>query len=281
MRPPCPFAVDFAPAPPLLLHRPPLRRTDSNSPLRRAGGRTLAFVSHYLPRGHTLRCETGGDWPAGPCAPVRLMHDASPDVGKWIQSVWRAPDRRLFGWYHGEVFLEASRLFVPHVGALVSDDDGLTWSFLGELLRAADSDVDPAYANGFLAGGYGDFCVVPDRAAEWFYLCYSSYVPDETRQGVAVARYRVADRAAPRRLELWRDGAWRARRTGEDATPVFPARRGWRHRDPDAFWGPAIHYNRALDRFVMLLNWTTEGNADMVQRGVFVSFNTDLADPDG
>ncbi len=31
----------------------------------------------------------------------------------------------------------------------------------------------------------------------------------------------------------------------------------------------------------MLLNWTEEGSADIVQRGVFVSFNDDLANPAG
>ncbi len=31
----------------------------------------------------------------------------------------------------------------------------------------------------------------------------------------------------------------------------------------------------------MLLNWTENGNADIVQRGVFVSFNADLGNPAG
>jgi hypothetical protein len=273
-----PFAVDFAPAEPMLLHRAPLRRTDSNSPLRRHAGRTLTFVSHYLPRGHTLRCETAGDWPNGQYEDVRLLDDPTPDVGKWIQSVWQDPDGRLFGWYHGEVFFEDSRLFVPHIGALVSADQGRSWMLLGELMRASPAGVDMTYQNGFLAGGYGDFCVVPDGAGEWFYLHYSCYGPDEARQGVSVARYPIAARDRPPELELWCDGAWRR---VADATPIFPAKRGWRHRDPDAFWGPAIHYNHALGCFVMLLNWTMGGKADMVQRGVFISFNKDLADPTG
>lgn len=36
-------------------------------------------------------------------------------------------------------------------------------------------------------------------------------------------------------------------------------RRGWRHADPDGFWGPALHYNRALGAFVMLFNRTAGG----------------------
>lgn len=275
------IAVDLVPAEPLKLHAPPLRRTDSNSPVRRAGGRTLAFVSHYLPRGHTLRADAAGRWPQGGYEPVRFLDDPAPEMGKWIQSVWRAPDGGLDGWYHAEELACERRLFLPHIGAVRSSDDGRSWRLLGDLLRRPFAEADCGYANGFLAGGYGDFCVVPDRAGQWFYLHYSSYVPQEALQGVCVARYPVAARDRPAGLELWRDGAWRPKAAGEDATPILGVDRGWRHRDPAAFWGPALHYNRALGCYVMLLNRTQDGNADIVQRGVFASFNDDLADPAG
>jgi hypothetical protein len=265
------LAVDLVPAEPIKLHAPPLRRTDSNSPVLRAGGRTLAFVSHYLPRGHTLRWSGVQPWPDGgpdgAWEPVRFLDDPAPEMGKWIQSVWRAPDGALYGWYHAEEWL--GRLFLPHIGAARSADDGRTWSFLGDLLRRPIAEADNGWANGFLAGGYGDFCVVPDRAGQWFYLHYSSYVPDERQQGVCVARYPVALRDRPGRLECLGAG------------PIFGVDRGWRHRDPTAFWGPAVHYNRALSCYVMLLNRTQDGNADIVQRGVFVTFNDDLANPAG
>jgi len=273
-----PWVVDLVPAEPLKLHVPPLRRTDSNSPLLRTGGNTLAFVSHYQPRGHTLRCASAGRWPDGTWSPVRFIDDPAPEMGKWIQSVWRAPDGPLFGWYHAEELAPGDRrLFLPHIGAIVSHDDGRSWRFLGDLLRRPLAEADCSFANGFLAGGYGDFCVVPDRAGQWFYLHYSCYLPDESRQGVSVARYRVAAREQPAGLEFWRDGKWQ----GDEATPLFAVTRGWRHRDPAAYWGPAVHYNRALDLFVMLLNRTQDGNADIVQRGVYITFNADLGDPAG
>ena len=274
--------IEIVPAKPLLLHRPPLQRTDANSPVLRRDGRTLAFVSHYLPRGHTLRhAEESSLWPDGSFEPVRLLDDATPEVGKWIESVWRAPDGRLFGWYHAEELPCPTRLFVPHIGALASDDEGRSWRFLGELMRAPPDSFDCTYRNGFLAGGYGDFCVVPDRGAQWFYLHYSSYVRDERKQGVSVLRYPVTARERPVGLEFWRDGAWHVKEGTNDATPIFGVARGWQHRDPAAYWGPAIHYNRDLDLHVMLLNWTENGNADIVQRGVFVSFNADLGNPAG
>ena len=55
--------------------------------------------------------------------------------------------------------------------------------------------------------------------------------------------------------------------------------RGWRHADPDGFWGPAVHYNWALDAYVMLLNRTSGGEADLVQEGIYASINRTLDDP--
>ena len=275
------IGFEFAPSDPLLLHAPPLRRTDSNSPVLRRDGDALGFVSHYLPRGHTYRRfgETSL-WPQGALEAVTILDDPAPEVGKWIQSVWRAPDDRLFGWYHAEERVPAAKpLFLPHIGALQSEDDGRSWRLIGEVLRVPFAEADCSYQNGFLTGGYGDFCVVPDRQGDWFYLHYSAYVPDERYQGIAVLRYPVAARERPVDLEVWRDGCWQPMMARQDGTPIFGVNRGWRHRDPAAWWGPAIHYNRDLQTFVMLLNRTENGNADIVQRGVFISFNDDLGCP--
>ncbi|MBM3647064.1 MAG: hypothetical protein FJX11_04650 [Alphaproteobacteria bacterium] len=276
-------SVRLVPAEPLRLHPPSIRRTDCNSPLLRRGGRTLCLVSHYLPKGHTLRAVDGGSlWPRGPFDAVRLIDDPEPTVGKWIQTVWRAADGTLFGWFQAEEPTSCAKpLFLPHIGALRSDDDGLSWRFLGTLLRAPRDDADCDNGNGFFAGGYGDFCVIGDRIGAWFYLHYSSYVADENAQGICVLRYPVTTRQRPDALEAWCDGRWAALDQGRPVMPIFGVRRGWRHRDPAAFWGPAIHYNRDLDLFVMMLNWTEGGSADFVQRGIFVSFNEDPADPTG
>ena len=277
------IGFELVPADPLLLHAPPLRRTDANSPLLRRRGHTLAFVSHYLPLGHTYR-RVGEQslWPGGALDPVKLIDDPTPAVGKWIQSVWRAPDDKLFGWYHAEEVVPCAKpLFLPHIGALRSEDEGRSWRLIGEVLRVPYAEADCSYQNGFLTGGYGDFCVVPDRSAKWFYVHYSAYVPDEQLQGVSVLRYPVSTRDRPVALELWRDGYWQSKVGRQDGTPIFGVGRGWRHRDPSAYWGPAIHFNRDLGCFVMLLNWTEDGASDIVQRGVFVSFNEDLANPSG
>jgi hypothetical protein len=97
-------------------------------------------------------------------------------------------------------------------------------------------------AHGFLAGGYGDLCVVPDRAATWLYLLFTSYHTDPQAQGIAVAR-------------------------------------GWRHADPESLWGPAVHFNRELGRYVMRLNHTANATGDLRQEGVYVSCSSALDDP--
>ncbi|MGE0154456.1 MAG: hypothetical protein AB7R90_17705 [Reyranellaceae bacterium] len=292
------IAVEIRPAPRLTLHGPTgdgavLARTDCNSPVLRQAGRALAFVSHYAPRGRTWRRAAADPFDtAATLQQVRLLDDPAPTVGKWIESVWREPQDgpvdggmggRLFGWYHAEEpadcpALLPRRLFVPHIGALLSDDDGASWRFLGEVLRAPRDQIDCGFANGFVTGGYGDFCVVAE--GDFFYLHYSSYVADQAAQGVCVARYPIAARERPAGVQHWRDGVWRMMGDHELPHPLLPAQRGWRHADPESFWGPALHFNRGLECWAMLLNHA-QGGRDIHQEGIYVAFNRRLADPGG
>jgi hypothetical protein len=284
------IAVEIVSAPRLTLHGPTrdgavLARTDCNSPVLREKGRALAFVSHYEPRGQTWRRAAADPFDTTvPLEPTALLDDPTPRIGKWIESIWREPGAhggRLHGWYHAEVPADcpdpARRLFVPHIGALVSEDDGASWRFLGELLRAPQDQVDCGFANGFVTGGYGDFSVVAE--GDHFYLHYSSYVAAEAAQGVCVARYPLAERGRPGGVQRWRDGRWIEAPAHALPQPLLPVRRGWRHADPDAFWGPALHYNRGLGCWVMLLNHA-QGRY-IQQEGIYVAFNASLADPAG
>ena len=270
------FLAALHEAPLLLLHPPHMPRCDSNSPvIHDAEGRIMAFVSHHKPIGHSYRrTGRGGLSSLGPPEQVRLLQDASPLVGKWIEAVWQDPDGRLFGWLHAEVPAPgASPLFVPEILRVVSEDGGRVWRSLGVLLRAPAALVDPDARNGYIAGGYGDFCVVPDRSRRWLYVALTSYGADERRQGVALIRHPIAARDAPadilaERLECRAGGAWRPLRPLEPPPAWLPAARGWRHQDPDAFWGPAIHWNHGLGRFVMLLSRSRAGAPAFRQDGV-------------
>ena len=71
---------------------------------------------------------------------------------------------------------------------------------------------------------------------------------------------------------------------GGRLTPVFPAARDWALYDPDAFWGPSIHRNTHLERYVVLLNRTKgrpPGGQAWFQEGIYVSFADDLSRPEG
>lgn len=272
--------VVFRAAPAITLHDRACWRTDGNSPVRLARDGATAFYSSYTPIGHTLRRRGHSDLRFDePPVAVKLLDDPDPRVGKWIEAIWQEPGGPLHGWYHGEELTPGStNLFVPHIGHLLSRDDGSSWRCCGEVMRLPVGLADRSWQNGFIAGGYGDLCVVPDRAGTALYLFFTSYHPDEKAQGVAVLRLPTGNpSAAP---ELWSPEGWSA--DGSAAPlPLWPVARGWRHADPDSFWGPAVHYNRALDAHVMFLNRTAGGDGDFVQEGIYASLNRDLADAQG
>ncbi len=285
------IAVEIVPAPRLTLHGPTrdgavLARTDCNSAVLRENGRALAFVSHYAPRGQTWRRAAADPFDTtSPLEKIELLDDPAPQIGKWIESIWREPiasGGRIYGWYHAEEQADcpnlAHKLFVPHIGALVSEDDGASWRFLGELLRAPQDQIDCGFANGFVTGGYGDFSVVVE--AGYIYLHYSSYVALEAAQGVCVARYPLAARRDLAGMQRWCDGRWREAPAHALPRPLLPARRSWRHADPDSFWGPALHFNRGIGCWVMLLNHV-QGGRYFHQEGIWIAFNSSLADPAG
>jgi len=278
------IAVVLRPAPPVTLHSEEFWRTDGNSPVLAGRSGVTVFFSDYQPQGHTLRRRSERPRALeGRSIPVRLIDDPDPQVGKWIEAVWRDPAGALWGWYHAEELAPAARrLFVPHIGEVVSQDDGVSWQCRGELLRVPVEQIDSSWRNGFFAGGYGDLCVVPDRSRDHLYLLFTSYLADEEFQGVVMARL-PAKRPplAAAGLELWGADGWRPAALNRFARPLWRQARGWRHADPDGFWGPAVHYNHDLDAYVMLLNRTAGGAGDLVQEGIYICVNESLADPDG
>ncbi|MCA0303025.1 MAG: hypothetical protein LCH95_11550 [Proteobacteria bacterium] len=271
--------VTLSAAPPTTLHGEFLWRTDGNSPLAIRDGVATVFFSGYEPRGHTLRRVGGRDLRfEAPPLPVMIVDDPDPASGKWIEAAWRAPGGPLIAWCHVEAPAPGGHLVLPRIDWMTSLDDGLVWRWRGTLVRLPPEKANLAWRNGFFAGGFGDLCLVPDRAGRWLYLFHSSYHPDEAAQGVAVLRL-SADRpdGVP---ELWTGAGW-CRDPGPPPRPLWPVRRGFRHPDPDSFWGPAVHYNRPLGAWVMLLNRTARGNANFCQEGIYASLNRDIADPSG
>lgn len=208
---------------------------------------------------------------------------------RWIEAVVPDEAGRLYGYYHTEpagVCAEDPTKTTPRIGAARSLDGGRTWWDLGIILAAAPGEPDCATPNRYFAGGVGDFSVLLDRSGTDLYFLYSSYGPDIEEQGIAAGRMRWSDRDAPRgQVTVWSAGAWRypvaeeGRWIHPAPTPIFPASVSWhsRRRAVDAFWGPSLHWNTFLNRYVMLLNRAAD--VEWEQEGIYISASLAIEDP--
>lgn len=220
-----------------------------------------------------------------------------PGEGVWFESVIAdETDSTWYTYYHHETPAYAcGRLdrSIPRIGAARSTDRGLTWEDLGIVLEAPAGSEVCGSSNRFVIGGVGDVSVMVDRDWRDVYLYFSSYARDPQTQGVSVARMAWADRDDPRgRLTIWQNGVWlppiRKPPETESAaveweypagTPLVRTTIPWHDGNgaANAFWGPSIHWNTSLERYVMLLNRARDEifNND----GIYVSFAPTLGDP--
>jgi hypothetical protein len=226
-----------------------------------------------------------GAWEDEPEA-VDIRSDDPRDGGRWLEATHRAPEA-LYGWYHLELANicpdrpdKEAPITTPEIGAMVSYDDGASWLDLGIILRAPGG-VDCNTGNDCFGGGEGDFSVLLDQQGEYLYFLFTAYHHDPAEQGVAIARMLYADRQDPvGKVQKWYQGAWKEPGLDGSVTPIFPVQSDWHQPGPtSAFWGPSVHWNTHLERYVVLLNHAVDH--EWQQEGVYVSFNADLADPSG
>jgi hypothetical protein len=274
---------------------------DSNSPVMWdfEGGQRTMFVmtsSDGIPRiasGSSL--ERLG-------AAAEMSITPHPGHGVWMESVVFDEVATWYGFYHNE--WPATRCgrddrMVSRIGAAASTDRGRTWRDLGPIIQARQSATACDSTNRYIIGGVGDLSVMLDSDKHYLYFFYSQYQSQPQSQGVAVARMQWADRDRPSgRLELWRDGIWepdagrreslpgipgsmrrRVEWTYPAATPLVAPAYAWHDADDrvDAFWGPSVHWNTALERYVMLLNRAKDESYG--QEGIYVSYAPRLDDP--
>lgn len=262
--------------------------TDSNSPAfwRRAHGLPLLVLLNSAPHpvlsvGRTLeqrnfiRATTFNNVVNG----ARWMEAVVPDPSSGV----------LYGYYHREpagVCPDDPSKTAPSIGAARSNDGGLSWIDLGPIIEAAPAVPDCESPNTYFAGGVGDFSAILDDNGSDLYILFSTYGPDFSRQGVAVARMLWGDRDEPAgRVGIWSDGVWRYPEPSDEgliypaASPILPAQTSWHNRlgQVDAFWGPSVHWNTFLNRYVMLLNRAKDST--WAQEGIYVSATRTLANP--
>lgn len=269
---PCPAQTwALVPAPRLEL---PVR-PDGNSPSFWAGGALHLFTSTGAPEMLSIAPNQFGPWESEPVDLSAFDH-----APLWIEAAYRDRDGVLFGWYHHEPggVCGSQPLTAPKIGAVVSFDRGHTIQDLGIILESA-YPPDCASRNGYFAGGLGDFSVILDRERKFFYFFFTNYSGPDEEQGIAVARLPYEDRFQPsgavRKFYL---NAWDEPGLGGRTTAVFAARVNWQRQDTDSFWGPAVHWNTYLRRYVMLLNRSccTPG---WPQEGIYISTNSSSLDP--
>ncbi len=224
-----------------------------------------------------------------------------PGYGVWMEAIVSDDVDTWYGFYHNE--WPASRCgrddrFVPRIGAARSSDRGKTWDDLGIVIQARQSTTACESTNRYVIGGVGDLSVMLDQNKNFLYIFYSQYPSRQESQGVAVARLAWADRDRPSgRAEIWREGIWDNSRRRElvpglpgaerrmlewtylSATPLVMPTQAWHDGDDrvDAFWGPAVHWNTAIEQYVMLLNRARDEN--YAQEGIYVSYAPRLDDP--
>lgn len=261
--------VELRPAPPVSV--PFL--VDSNTATFWSGGRLHLFSSSGTPM--------ISDGSQDGASTQEVVLDTDEHMPMWIESVWVDSDGTIFGWYHHERehVCPGSTLTVPEIGAIVSVDQGRSFKDLGIILNSGDP-VDCTAQNGYFASGHGDFSVILDREHRYFYFLFSSYGGDVTGQGVGIARMPFLSRRFPvGTVRKYHNGEWFEPGLGGQLTPILPARAAWQRPDTDAFWGPSIHWNTYLRKYVVLLNRSC-CNPQWPQEGIYLTMNSSLSNPE-
>jgi hypothetical protein len=135
--------------------------------------------------------------------------------------------------------------------------------------------MDCGAKNGFFGGGHGDMSVILDRERKYFYFFFTNYGGPLWEQGVATARLAFEDRFNPRgAVRKYYGGEWLEPGLGGHVTPIFPAANEWQAEDTDSFWGPSIHWNTAIEQYVVLMNRAC-CEPRWPQAGVYLTINPD------
>lgn len=198
----------------------------------------------------------------------------------WMEATWVDPTGLVYGWYHQEFgpCPAGNYLAEPRIGAAISYDGGKTFLDMGSVITSGEP-ADCAAQNGYTAGGVGDFSVVLDQQKKYFYFFYSSYAGDLENEGICVARMPYSSRMFPNgAVEKYYNGAWSEPGVGGRDGAIFAATALWQKADTNSYWGPSLHWNTYLNKYVMLLNHSC-CSPRYPQEGIYISYNSDPGKP--
>jgi hypothetical protein len=288
VRPPNLVTVTFTLAPALEFPNP----TDSNSPAFWNGERFYIFNSWG---GQPRRAEGRSVDDAADTNPDGPSSSYTNDgmAGRWLEAVIRDDDTgRLYGWYHQEIETACpqGRRTWPQIGAAISEDDGASWDDVGVVLTPRDGTVTCDTDHPVTNGGIGDFSVILDRdtdpARNYLYFLFSSYGGDLEEQGISFARMPWSERDHPfdrfsgqSQVSKWDGAAWEAPGIGGRSVAIFHDSRqvSWTSAQNNGYWGPSVHWNTDLQKFVVLMDRSKGGNYDT--EGVYMTYTASLEDP--
>jgi hypothetical protein len=255
--------------------------TDCNSPCWWSNGKFFILNS----TGHSFRSQGRSVEEMTVLGPT--TYNAWRDGGRWFEAAHQDADGTLYAWYHNEpAHLIADEwqvgrrfpLTAPFIGAAVSYDNGDTWDDLGLILTGGPETLNIENHNYWFAGGNGDFSVILDQAGEYFYFLLGTYYKEVAQQGVCLARMRYVDRVSPvGKVFKWHAGGWQEPGLNGKVTPILPVVSDWYAPEPDTFWGPSVHWNHHIQKYVVLMNRAIDVN--WKQEGVYIFFADDIGDP--
>jgi hypothetical protein len=242
---------------------------DSNSPVYWEDGRLMVVNSAWA---ESYR--SSGDSPENLSDPVRVeLPGLSRPGAVWMEAVWKDPATAvLYGWYHFEP-ADLVCQTAPIIGAAISYDDGLTWKNSGFVIENGYG-ADCGYANGYFAGGTGDFSVVLGVNRRYLYFLFTNYAGPLDQQGIGIARSAVEDKGQPGKVFKYYVNGWNQPGVGGKSEALLPSTTGWKGPFVESFWGPSVHWNHYLNSYVALLNHTD--GEDWSQEGIYITFSKDL-----
>lgn len=252
---------------------------DSNSPVIWLNGKLHMYNSCCAVVFHS---SGPGLSALGGSGPVEFNNEHGP---RWIESVVKADDGTLYGFYHHEDYSTcegyevkpgAPILTAPDIGVAKSTD-GMHWQDLGIVLTAPPNSLVCNTKSYWYAGGVGDLSAIRARDG-YVYVFFGAFTGDVTEQGIAVARLRHEDLDSPvGKAMKWRAGRWDEPGLGGHVTPVVQNSVSVHELNANGWWGAVVSWNTYLKRYVMTINrikdyiWTAEG--------AYVAFTPTLGNP--
>jgi hypothetical protein len=257
---------------------------DCNSPLEWIDGTLYVFNSLervWRGQGPDLEHLTRGN--------SAYIDPTLADLRLWMEGTHRDAKGVLYGYVHNEYpnvcpdrvrTLPSGHPLLARIGALRSTDNGKSWKNQGWLMdgrpKALKCDTEGTY----YVGGVGDFVAFVDNERQYIYFFFASYAREFAEQGLGVARLAYADRDRPiGKLTVWNGHAWEPSPDGElrHIKPMLPAAADIHTKEGKIFWGPSVHWNTYLKKYVMVVNQTR--NAAWDTDGQYVLFTDTLSDP--